>query len=69
MDHEAMNTDVLQLAFMVPGSFVCTRYVPEYLTVAEARARYFSGKLSLRWWYRQIEDGKLPADAGSAMAG
>lgn len=31
----------------------------EYIRVSEAKARYLSGAMSLRWWYRQIEEGKL----------
>jgi hypothetical protein len=31
-----------------------------FLRVSEAKRLYFGGKLSLRWWYRQIELGRLP---------
>ncbi len=33
---------------------------PTFLRVSEAKRLYFGGKLSLRWWYRQIELGRLP---------
>jgi hypothetical protein len=40
----------------------------EFLRVSEAKRLYFGGKLSLRWWYRQIELGRLPHfRAGSAV--
>jgi hypothetical protein len=32
----------------------------EFIRVSAAKKKYFSGAMSLRWWYRQIEDGKLP---------
>lgn len=32
----------------------------EHIRVSEAKKRYLSGAMSTRWWYRQIEEGKLP---------
>ncbi len=32
----------------------------DFIRVSEAKARYFGGAMSLRWWYRQIEEGRLP---------
>jgi hypothetical protein len=32
----------------------------DFIRVSDARARYFGGAMSLRWWYRQIERGALP---------
>lgn len=32
----------------------------ELIHVSAAKRRYLSGTMSLRWWYRQIEDGRLP---------
>ena len=31
------------------------------LTVKEAAERYLGGRMSKRWWYKQIEEGRLPA--------
>jgi hypothetical protein len=31
-----------------------------FIRVSEAKRRYFGGAMSLRWWYRQIEVGRLP---------
>jgi hypothetical protein len=31
-----------------------------YIRVSEAKRRYFGGAMSLRWWYRQVEEGRLP---------
>lgn len=40
----------------------------EFIRVSEAKRRYFGGTMSLRWWYRQIETGKLPRRrAGNAV--
>lgn len=40
----------------------------DFLRVSEAKARYLVGKMSLRWWYKQIESGRLPHyRAGSAV--
>jgi excisionase family DNA binding protein len=30
-----------------------------FIRVSEAKERYFGGAMSLRWWYRQIEQGRL----------
>lgn len=30
------------------------------LRVSEVKQTYFGGKMSLRWWYRQVELGRLP---------
>jgi hypothetical protein len=39
-----------------------------FIRVSEAKRRYFGGTMSLRWWYRQIEQGKLPHHrAGGAV--
>ncbi|MBX9652614.1 helix-turn-helix domain-containing protein [bacterium] len=32
----------------------------DFIRVADAKQRYFGGAMSLRWWYRQIEEGRLP---------
>jgi hypothetical protein len=32
----------------------------DFIRVSEAKRRYFGGAMSLRWWYRQIEVGRLP---------
>lgn len=32
----------------------------DFIRVSAAKARYFGGTMSLRWWYRQIEEGRLP---------
>lgn len=32
----------------------------DFIRVSEARDRYFGGAMSLRWWYKQIELGRLP---------
>ena len=32
----------------------------DFLRVSDAKGRYFGGAMSLRWWYRQIELGRLP---------
>lgn len=32
----------------------------DYIRVSEAKRRYFGGAMSLRWWYRQVEEGRLP---------
>lgn len=38
------------------------------LRVSEVKRSYFGGKMSLRWWYRQIELGRLPhVRAGGAV--
>lgn len=40
----------------------------EYIRVSAAKARYFGGAMSLRWWYKQIELGRLPHfRAGNAV--
>ena len=40
----------------------------EFIRVSDAKRRYFGGTMSLRWWYRQIETGKLPhRRAGNAV--
>jgi hypothetical protein len=40
----------------------------DFIRVSTAKNRYFGGKMSLRWWYRQIEEGRLPHfRAGSAV--
>lgn len=40
----------------------------ECIRVSEAKKRYLSNTMSLRWWYRQIEDGRLPHfRAGTAL--
>lgn len=40
----------------------------EFIRVPEAKKRYLSGTMSVRWWYRQIEGGRLPHfRAGSAV--
>ena len=40
----------------------------EVLRVSEVKRAYFGGKMSLRWWYRQIELGRLPhVRAGGAV--
>ena len=40
----------------------------EFIRVPETKRRYLSNTMSLRWWYRQIEGGKLPHfRAGSAV--
>jgi hypothetical protein len=31
----------------------------DFIRVSEAKERYFGGAMSLRWWYRQIEHGRL----------
>lgn len=32
----------------------------DFIRVSAAKKRYFGGAMSLRWWYRQIELGRLP---------
>lgn len=32
----------------------------EFIRVSEAQKRYFSGSMSLRWWYKQVKIGALP---------
>lgn len=32
----------------------------DFLRVSAAKKRYPGGTMSLRWWYRQIEEGRLP---------
>ena len=32
----------------------------DFIRVSEAKRRYFGGAMSLRWWYRQIEVGRVP---------
>lgn len=32
----------------------------DFLRVSDAKGRYFGGAMSLRWWYRQVELGRLP---------
>ena len=32
----------------------------DFIRVSTAKKRYFGGTMSLRWWYRQIEEGRLP---------
>ncbi len=32
----------------------------DFIRVSDAQRRYFGGRMSLRWWYRQIEHGRLP---------
>jgi hypothetical protein len=32
----------------------------DFIRVSTAKKRYFGGAMSLRWWYRQIEEGRLP---------
>ena len=32
----------------------------DFIRVSTAKKRYFGGAMSLRWWYRQIEAGRLP---------
>ena len=32
----------------------------EFLRVSAVKKNYLSGTMSLRWWYRQIEEGNLP---------
>lgn len=40
----------------------------ELIRVSEAKKRYFGGTMSLRWWYRQVETGRLPhRRAGNAV--
>jgi len=33
----------------------------DWLTASEAQKQYFSGKQSLRWWYRAAKDGLVPS--------
>lgn len=47
------------------GGSACTEERPpvkarEFLKVSEARRQFLSGKMSLRWWYNQIDSGRLP---------
>lgn len=37
-----------------------TETTAEYIRVSAAKSRYFGGSMSLRWWYKQIELGRLP---------
>jgi hypothetical protein len=40
----------------------------DYIRVSAAKNRYFGGAMSLRWWYKQVESGRLPHfRAGSAV--
>ena len=32
----------------------------DFIRVSDAKKRYLSGAMSLRWWYKQIEEGRLP---------
>ena len=32
----------------------------DFIRVSDAKRRYFGGAMSLRWWYKQIETGRLP---------
>lgn len=41
---------------------------PDVIRVSTAKKRYLGGVMSLRWWYKQIETGRLPHfRAGSAV--
>jgi len=31
-----------------------------FIRVSDAKKRYLSGVMSLRWWYKQVEQGRLP---------
>jgi hypothetical protein len=33
---------------------------PTFIRVSAAKKLYFGGAMSLRWWYKQIESGRLP---------
>jgi hypothetical protein len=40
----------------------------EFLTISEAQERFFGGKMSKEWWYRQARSGKLVSHkAGGAI--
>jgi hypothetical protein len=32
----------------------------DFIRVSAAKKKYFGGAMSLRWWYKQIETGRLP---------
>jgi hypothetical protein len=32
----------------------------DFIRVPVAKKKYFGGVMSLRWWYKQIETGRLP---------
>ena len=32
----------------------------DYIRVSVAKKRYFGGAMSIRWWYKQVESGRLP---------
>lgn len=32
----------------------------DFIRVSAAKRRYFGGAMSLRWWYKQVESGRLP---------
>ena len=32
----------------------------DFIRVSTAKKQYFGGAMSLRWWYRQVELGRLP---------
>ncbi len=32
----------------------------DFIRVSVAKKKYFGGAMSLRWWYKQIETGRLP---------
>ena len=32
----------------------------DFIRVSDAKRRYIGGSMSLRWWYKQIEQGRLP---------
>jgi hypothetical protein len=33
---------------------------PDYIRVSAAKKQYFGGAMSIRWWYKQVESGRLP---------
>lgn len=40
----------------------------DFIRVSDAKKRYLGGAMSLRWWYKQIEEGRLPhLRAGAAV--
>lgn len=40
----------------------------DFIRVSAAKRRYFGGAMSLRWWYKQVEAGRIPHfRAGNAV--
>lgn len=68
-----MNSAFQDPARITPPAEVCgIAHQPtgddEFIRVVDAQQRYLGGTMSRRWWYRQIELGRLPhLRAGGAV--